>query len=244
VLPSLVPPSMPASGDFMKHAPAAPELGSHVWSEVQSLFIVQPHSPEDTTHTGVAEPAVHSIELVVEHCVHWPAEGPVVWQAGVGMLQSESVAHGPQVPAVMLQMGVSPEQFEFVRHPTQVSLAGLQTAVGALQLVFVRHATHAPVFAPDVAHRGVVGKLAQSVLVAHGAQTLVERLQMGVVPEQSELLVHPTHVPVAASHTGEAPLQSVRLVAEHCVHSPMSGPLVWQAGVVPPHWESLVQPSH
>jgi hypothetical protein len=86
--------------------------------------------------------------------------------------------------------------------------------------------------------------LAQSVFEAHGAHVLVVRLQMGVVPEQFALLVHPTQVPVVSSHAGVAPVHWVTLVEEHWVHSPMSVPLVWHAGVGTEHCESLVHPSH
>ena len=36
----------------------------------------------------------------------------------------------------------------------------------------------------------------------------------------------------------------VVLVDEHCVHSPISEPLDWHAGVGTEHWASLVHPSH
>jgi hypothetical protein len=217
----------------------------HVWSAAQSLDIVQPHSPSLGTHTGVDEPVTHSLVFVTEHCVHSPASAPDVWQAGVGAVQSPSPVHGPQVSVVVLQIGViAPEQSELMRQATQVSLAGLQTGVGALQSALVKQATHAPISEPEVAHKGVVGKPAQTALEAQGPQTFVVRLQIGVVPEQSALLVHPTQVPVASSQAGVAPLHWVVLVLEHCVHSPSSDPLAWHAGVGTAHCASLVHPSH
>jgi hypothetical protein len=216
----------------------------HIWSAVQLLVIVQPHSPLLTTHTGVAEPATHAVASVAEHCVHSPASGPEVWQAGVGAAQSASLVQGPHVSVVVLQIGDMPEQSELIKQPTHASLAGLHMGVGSLQSLFDKQATQAPASGPEVAQSGVSGKPAQSVFEVHGPQTLVVRLQMGVVPEQFALLVHPTQVPVASSHAGVGPVHCVVSVDEHSVHSPSSGPLSWQAGFGTEHCALLVHPPH
>src|SRR5579871_4735263 len=127
--------------------------------------------------------------LVPEHCVHSPIRGPSVWQAGVGAAQSASLVQPEQVWDDIWQMGVIPEQSLCMRQPTQVSSAGLHTGVGAMQSLFVRHATQAPISGPEVAQRGVPEKPAQSVFEAQGPQTLVVVLQMGVLPEQSALVL-------------------------------------------------------
>ena len=158
--------------------------------------------------------------------MHSPASAPDIWHAGVGAEHSALLEHGMHVLVAVLQMGEVPEQSEVIRHPTHVSLAVLHTGVGAMQSVLVKQATQAPIWGPVSAHWGVAPKPAQSAFDAHGAHMLVDRLQIGVVPEQFELLVQPTHVPVASSHAGVAPAHSIMFVAEHWVHCPINDPLV------------------
>ena len=45
------------------------------------------------------------------------------------------------------------------------------------------------------------------------------------------LVSHATHTPWVVSHVGSEPMHCDELVAEHWVHSPLRGPLVWHAGV-------------
>jgi hypothetical protein len=54
------------------------------------------------------------------------------------------------------------------------------------------------------------------------------------------LLVHPTHVPVAASQVNAAPPQRPAFVAEHWPQAPLG----WHAGFAGPHCASAVQPRH
>jgi hypothetical protein len=64
--------------------------------------------------------------------------------------------------------------------------------------------------------------------------------QMGVMPEQSELLTQPTHRPVDALQTGVVPPQAVVFVTEHWPQAPEGS----QAGVVPPQSASPAQGTH
>jgi hypothetical protein len=73
---------------------------------------------------------------------------------------------------------------------------------------------------------------------------------MGTCAAQSLLVLQATHTPWAVSQVGSGPVHCEELLAEHCVHSPLSGPLVWQAGVgaaqslSPEHgWHAWVVPS-
>ena len=67
---------------------------------------------------------------------------------------------------------------------------------------------------------------------------LVAGAQTGVLPLQLAFVRHPTHVADVTSQRGFAPVQADEFVAEHCPHAPLDR----QAGVAPPHCESLVQP--
>ena len=62
--------------------------------------------------------------------------------------------------------------------------------------------------------------------------------QTGVAPPHCASVKHATHVPEAVRQSGVAPVQRVEFVAEHWPHVP----LVWQAGVAPPHSLSPAQP--
>jgi hypothetical protein len=62
-------------------------------------------------------------------------------------------------------------------------------------------------------------------------------LHTGVVPEHCALDVQGTHVAVATSQAGVAPVHRVALVAEHWPHAPD----VWQAGVAPEQSPSPAQ---
>ena len=68
--------------------------------------------------------------------------------------------------------------------------------------------------------------------------------QMGEPPAQLESVRQPTQVPVVGSHMAIGPMHCIVSVAEHCVHSPWSGPLVWHTGVGTAQSESLPQGPH
>ena len=55
--------------------------------------------------------------------------------------------------------------------------------------------------------------------------------QIGAIAAQSMLVSQATHTPWVVSHVGSEAMHCEELVAEHCVHSPLRGPLVWHAGV-------------
>jgi hypothetical protein len=60
----------------------------------------------------------------------------------------------------------------------------------------------------------------------------------GVAPLHCASLRQATHVPLVVRQKGAAPEHSVAFVAEHWPQVPLG----WQAGVVPPHSESPLQP--
>jgi hypothetical protein len=61
--------------------------------------------------------------------------------------------------------------------------------------------------------------------------------QIGRVPLHSALVRHGTHVPVAVSQTGVAPVHNVRLAAEQRPHAPDD----WQTGFADGHSLSPAQ---
>jgi hypothetical protein len=203
--------------------------------------------------------------LLSVHWTHAPLAAHAVCPEKLA--QSLPVAQPRQVFVVVAQMGAVPAQVVFVRHCTHLLLVVLQTLVAPAHFVLfvLVHCTHAPL----VAHATRTESLspAQSVSAAHAWHfSLVP--QIGVAPEQSAAVVHPTQVLVVVSHAGVAPVHEVlTVVAVHCTHCPSDRQagraafLVWhcksaaqaaqtflvvsQTGAAAEaHWRLAVQPTH
>jgi hypothetical protein len=151
-------------------------------------------------------------------------------------VQSASPAHARQECVVRSHTGVVPPQSESPAHATHVALVVSQAGVRPPHFVlFV--AEHTPQ-APEGSHAGVAAP--QSTSAAHGRQVCVTRLHVGAVPLQSALELQATQVPVVGSHAGVVAPHLVLFVAEHTPHAPEGS----QAGAMPPHSPSPVQPRH
>jgi len=136
----------------------------------------------------------------------------------------------------VLQIGVVPLQVAFDVHGTQVPVVALQAGVVPMHWLELptEHWPHAPLGS----QAGVVPP--HWLSLEHAWHVCVVPLQTGVVPEQSAFAKHRTHVPFAVLQTGEPPEHCVELPAEHWPHAPLGS----QAGVVPPHSLSPLQPRH
>jgi hypothetical protein len=137
---------------------------------------------------------------------------------------------------VVSQTGAVPPQFALDVQGTHVPVATLQAGVAPPHwLVFVsEHWPHAPLTWQAGALAG------HSASAPHVRQVCVVPSHTGVAPLHWALDVHATHRPAETLHTGVAPTQRVEFSAEHWPHAP----LTWQAGVVPPHSASPLQPRH
>jgi hypothetical protein len=133
-------------------------------------------------------------------------------------------------------MGVVPLQFAFDVQGTQVPAVVLQTGVAPLHWLelIAEHWPHAPLGS----QAGVAPP--HWLSLEHAWHVCVPALQTGVVPEQSALATHRTQVPLAALQTGVPPVHCAELPVEHWPQAPLGS----QAGVVPPHSLSPLQPRH
>lgn len=153
------------------------------------------------------------------HCTHvfWPIR--MSHSGFVGSLQSVLVTQTTHSPRPVSHSGAVVEQSEFCRHATHSLFCVLHNGVGALQLAlvvqplrhvksrgsqigaaapqsaFARHSTH--VWSPRK-QRGAAAP--QSLFARQSTQWLVTVSHNGcAVPVQSELVLQPTHAPVAVS---------------------------------------------
>lgn len=136
----------------------------------------------------------------------------------------------------MLHTGDVPPHCALDTHGTQVPLVVKQAGVAPehAPALVAEHCPHAPLGW----HAGVDPPHSPSPPQAR--QRCVPPSHTGVEPPQSALATQRTHVPVGAKQTGVAPPQASEFDVEHWPHAP----LVWQAGVAPPHSPSAPQPRH
>ena len=195
-------------------------------------FVRQPtHVPSVTSHSDVAPTQRRT--LVDEH---W-AQAPLAKQAGVAPPQSASLAQARHTCVATLHTGIAPLQPLVAVHWTHVPDVVSQTAVPPVhaETFVAEQAPHEP-----FPWQAGVAPPPHWPSFAHGRQVWVVPSQTGVVPAQSALARHRTHVPAAGLHTGVAPVQAVRFVAEHWAQAPLG----WQAGETPPHSPSLAHARH
>jgi hypothetical protein len=91
---------------------------------------------------------------------------------------------------------VDPEQFALVRQATHWFETGSHVGVAPEQSASVAHCTHWPAFIPVVTQAAPLALPAQSTLLTQGLHVWLPTSHLGVLPLQSELNSHPTHVPV------------------------------------------------
>ena len=178
--------------------------------------------------TGVAP--VQALAFVAEHWPHAPDDS----QAGVAPPHSPSLAQARQACVAVLQTGVVAPHWAFDVQGTHVPVVVKQAGVAPVHLV-VFVAEHCP-HAPLDWQAGVVPPHSPSP--PQPRQVWLVPSHTGVVPLQSALATQRTQVPDAVLQTGVAPVHWVALPAEHWPHAPVD----WQAGVVPPHSPSPLQP--
>jgi len=132
------------------------------------------------------------------------------------------------------QTGVTPPHDALDVHETHVPVPTLQAGVEPPHwLVLVSE--HWPQ-EPLAWQAGVAPP--HSALLAQARHMLVVVSQTGLVPEHWLFDVQPTQTPALALHTGVDPPHLVEFAREHWPQEP----LVWHAGVMPPHSLSPLHP--
>jgi hypothetical protein len=199
---------------------ASIEQARHAWVVVSHAGFVPEHCapvvqptqvPVPTSHAEVA-PAQRRV-FVAEHVPH----APPGWHAGVAPPQSASPPHARQMCVVLSQTGVAPLQSGLPTHATQEPVVASQPGVAPEHaLLFVaEQAPHAPL---DW-QAGVAPP--QSLSAVQPRQVCVEPLHVGVMPLQSALATHVTHVPEVVLQSSVEPMQAVLFVAEQPPHAPV-----------------------
>lgn len=112
--------------------------------------------------------------------------------------------------------------------PTQVFNTVSHTGVAPVQAIALAavHCTQRPALRPEAAHAGVAPEQSLAIVAEHGRHMRRATSQMGVAPAQSALLVQPTQVLLAVSHTLERQSEFIT----HCTQRPALAPMEAQAG--------------
>jgi hypothetical protein len=184
-------------------------------------------TPRPRSQAGVAP--LHQVAFVAEH---WP-HAPFDWHAGVAPPQSISAPQERQLYEVASHTGVVPLHCASLRQATQLPEVVRQSGVAPKhRLALV--AEHWPQL-PLGWHAGVVPPHSPSP--AQPRQEWNVESHFGAPAGQSPSARQATQLPLDAWQSGLVPVHSVVFVAEHWPQAP----LVWQAGVAPPHSPSPAQ---
>lgn len=177
----------------------------------QSVLAVQPPLP------GTAQlPGAPVVTLQV-----WPVGQP--FRIGAALQPGTQMPTGPlqMRPELIPPQSLSPLASEQPQRPKAVRQRGFGPPQRELSVA--EHSEHAPAMAPVVWQTGRAGSVQLGdPSPAQGTQVRVVGEQRGDAPPQSALLTQPTQTPTpeVRSQSGRATPHAVRLVAEHCAHTP------------------------